>query len=86
MYCKLLLTFTRGFCSQRLAYTRTAKQVDYEALAFPVHKVIESWAARRHMLLDQRLDQALGCRRQDKVFERFIIPLKSVDIVDVELY
>lgn len=80
-----MLTFARGFCGQRLAHTRTAEQVDDEALAFTVYKVVESRAARRSMLLHQRLDQALCCRRQDKILERFVIPLEGVDVVDVEL-
>lgn len=37
------------------------------------------------MLVDQGLDKVLCFRRQDKVLERFVIPLKSVDMVDVEL-
>lgn len=85
MYCRLLLTFARGFCGQRFTYTRTTEQVDYEALAFTVYKVVESRAARRRMLLNQCLDQAFCCRRQDKILERFVIPFEGIDVVDVEL-
>lgn len=37
------------------------------------------------MLPDQGLDQVLGRRRLNKIFEWFVIPLDSVDVVYVEL-
>lgn len=36
------------------------------------------------MLVDQGSDKVFCFRRQDKVLERFVIPLKGVDMVDVE--
>ena len=78
-------TFAHRLCRQALACTRVPEQVDDEPVPLSGNEVVEFLCRAGVVRFDEGLKDLLVLRRNNELFERFVIPLEALDALDDEL-